>query len=176
MRDALLALAGPAVLDRLVLLVNHVLAAEPGACERLRGHAGRELEIAVASLPPVIGSLLPPPPPVRLAITPAGLFERADDGTGAAAPGAGAPALKVSLDGADPLRWLQALRAGGRPPMEIQGDVGLAADVSWLADHVRWDIGDDLARLVGDLPAQQLARVGEGLKAALQRFLDRRAP
>ena len=174
MRDALLALAGPAVLDRLVLLVNHVLSAEPGAAERLQGHAGRQLEIAVAALPPVIGSLLPPPPPVRLAITPAGLLERADDGAAPAA--AGTPSLKVSLDGSDPLRWLQALRAGGRPPMEIQGDVGLAADVSWLADHVRWDIGDDLARLVGDLPAQQLARVGEGLKAALQRFLDRRAP
>lgn len=173
MRDALLALAGPAVLDRLVLLVNHVLSAEPGAAERLKAHAGRQMEIAVATLPPVIGSLLPPPPPVRLTITPAGLLERADDAAGV--PGASAPALKVALDGAAPLRWLQALRAGGRPPMEIQGDVGLAADVSWLADHVRWDIADDLARLVGDLPAQQLARVGEGLKAALQRFLDRRA-
>jgi hypothetical protein len=66
--------------------------------------------------------------------------------------------LVVTLDGADIGHWLLAA-AGGRPPMEIQGDAALAGEVGWLAENLRWDIEDDLARIVGDAPAHQLARV-----------------
>jgi hypothetical protein len=33
--------------------------------------------------------------------------------------------------------------------VRIDGDVQFAGDIQWLADNLRWDIEDDLARLVG---------------------------
>jgi ubiquinone biosynthesis protein UbiJ len=40
--------------------------------------------------------------------------------------------------------------------------------VQWLIDHVRWDIEEDLSRLVGDAPAhavgQALRRMGEAVR------------
>jgi ubiquinone biosynthesis protein UbiJ len=38
--------------------------------------------------------------------------------------------------------------------------VQLAAEVNWLADHVRWDLEEDLARVIGDVPAHTLAQIG----------------
>jgi ubiquinone biosynthesis protein UbiJ len=37
--------------------------------------------------------------------------------------------------------------------VRIEGDVQLAAEVNWLVDHVRWDMEEDLSRLMGDAPA-----------------------
>jgi ubiquinone biosynthesis protein UbiJ len=46
--------------------------------------------------------------------------------------------------------------------------------VNWLADHVSWDLEEDMARLFGDAPAHAL---GQGLRAmarALREFLGPR--
>jgi len=78
----------------------------------------------------------------------------------------------VSIDAANPallgLRWL-----GGRAPaMDIQGDAAFAADVHWLAEHLRWDIAADLERLFGPAAAHQLARLGGAFDGALKRLLQ----
>jgi ubiquinone biosynthesis protein UbiJ len=68
--------------------------------------------------------------------------------------------------------------AGERPRVEVQGDAALAADVSWLLANLRWDIEDDLQRVVGPAPAHEIARVagflGQGLRAALGAMLAMR--
>jgi ubiquinone biosynthesis protein UbiJ len=51
MIEALHALLAPALMERLVLLTNHVLSAEPVAVERLRPHAGRVLRIELDGWP-----------------------------------------------------------------------------------------------------------------------------
>jgi ubiquinone biosynthesis protein UbiJ len=79
------------------------------------------------------------------------------------------PGLVVTLDPGDLGRWLLAA-AGGRPPMEIRGDAALAAEVGWLAENLRWDIEDDLARIVGDLPAHQLAKTARWMVDAARRL------
>jgi len=63
----------PAATERFILLANHVLSSAPAATERLNAHVGRRLRIEVENwrVP------LPPPPPLTLRITPAGLFESA---------------------------------------------------------------------------------------------------
>ena len=47
-------------------------------------------------------------------------------------------------------------------------------DVDWLFDNLRWDVQDDLERLVGAAPAREVARLGRGiavgLRSAAQRF------
>jgi ubiquinone biosynthesis protein UbiJ len=52
--------------------------------------------------------------------------------------------------------------------------VQLAAEVNWLVDHVRWDLEDDLARVIGDVPAHTM---GNGVRArggALRQFVGDR--
>ena len=42
-----------------------------------------------------------------------------------------------------------------------------------LADHLRWDVEEDLARLLGDVPAHAVASAGRALAAALRQFAAR---
>lgn len=37
-----------------------------------------------------------------------------------------------------------------KPAVSIEGDVQLAAEVAWLVDNLRWDVEEDLSRLIGD--------------------------
>ena len=55
-------------MERVVLLLNHVISAEPQAMERLRAHAARTLRIELEGWP----SLLPAPSPIAFRITAAG--------------------------------------------------------------------------------------------------------
>jgi ubiquinone biosynthesis protein UbiJ len=148
-----------AVLDRMTLFLNHVLSSEPAATARLVPHAGRSLALVWRQWPP----FLPPPPALAWQVTPAGLLERvtlpAEQAT-----------LLVSLDAGDLPRWWAAVQAGGTPPMDVQGDAAFAADVNWLIANVRWDVEDDLARVIGDAPAREIVRWGRSLSAALRGF------
>jgi ubiquinone biosynthesis protein UbiJ len=54
--------------------------------------------------------------------------------------------------------------------VRIAGDVQLAAEVQWLIDHVRWDLEEDLSRLIGDAPAHALGRALRSLADAVRRF------
>ena len=151
MLEAMKALAERSVMERLVLLVNHVIAAEPAAIERLRPHAARTLQIELNGWP----SLLPARRAVRLSASrrpawsngsPARRRRRAD--------------LRVAVDAANPALALTRVVAGERPQVEVAGDAAFASDVDWLIDNLRWDVQDDLARFVGDAPARQIAKVG----------------
>jgi ubiquinone biosynthesis protein UbiJ len=51
--------------------------------------------------------------------------------------------------------------------------VQLAAEVAWLADNLRWDIEEDLARVLGDVPAHALAQAARRLVQALRPLLAR---
>jgi ubiquinone biosynthesis protein UbiJ len=42
---------------------------------------------------------------------------------------------------------------GDKPSIRIEGDVQFAAEINWLVDNVKWDVEEDLARLIGDVPA-----------------------
>lgn len=151
----------PAVMERLTLLLNHVLGREPAAVERLRPHAGRVLRLQAEGWP----GLLPPPPPMAWRVTPAGLLEWC----GLEAP-EGAD-LSVRLDATNPAALAMAALAGQPPAVQVEGDAQFAADVSWLASNLRWDVADDLERLVGPALAQGLQQWGgvvlRGLQAAM---------
>ena len=81
-------------------------------------------------------------------------------------------ATVVTPDGSEMLRWGLAGMAG-RPPMDIRGDAAFAAEVAWLAENLRWDIEDDLARVIGDGPARLLGRLGGGLAQTVGAFVQR---
>jgi ubiquinone biosynthesis protein UbiJ len=162
MLQTLNALLAPAVMERLTLAINHVLGGEPAATERLRPHAGRTIELALAGWP----ALLPAPPSMAFRITPAGLVEwcgseRID-----------APDLGVRVDASNPALLFARGLAGDMPAVDIDGDVGLAGDVNWLTQNLRWDVEADLERLIGPAAAHQMHRLGSLLAAALRKAVQ----
>lgn len=137
--------------QRVVLLLNHVLQAEPLAVERLLRQKGR---VALMESAPFA---------IKFIVTDAGLLDLA-------APDAEADLSLKVLD-PQPLALLQTLLRGDKPRMEISGDVMLAAEVNWLVDHVRWDVEEDLSRIVGDVPAHTLMQALRQMGAALKTFI-----
>ena len=159
MLQALHEMLAPAAMERLTLLINHVLRREPAAVQRLLPHAGRSLRVEPEGWP----AFLPPLPALAFRVTPAGLLEWCG-----AEPDA-APDLRLRVPGADPARLaLQAL--SGRPPeVQVEGDARFAADASWLVENLRWDLADDVERLLGPTAAQALTPVLAAARAGLAR-------
>jgi ubiquinone biosynthesis protein UbiJ len=142
-------------LNRLVLFLNHVLASEPEATQRLARQKGQRIVLDWQNMQ------------LKLQPTPAGLLERGDFE---------AFDLRLSVTDSSPLDVLAALARGDKPRVRIEGDVQLAAEINWLIDNVRWDAEEDLARLVGDAPAHALAQWGRQALVALKGFVASKAP
>ncbi|HOM14156.1 MAG TPA: hypothetical protein PLB41_12650 [Rubrivivax sp.] len=164
MLHSLNAMLAPALMERVVLVVNHVLDAEPVATQRLRPHAQRVIELSLQGWP----SLLPAPPALAFRVTPAGMLEWC---------GGGEPLpvnadLRVQVDAANPLALMARAMAGDKPAVSIDGDAQLAADVNWLLVNLRWDIAADLERMFGPAVAQPLHRLGSALARALRAALQ----
>ena len=162
MFEALNALFAPAVMERLTLMINHVVAAEPVAAERLKPHRGRSIRLHFDGWP----TLLPAPPAFAFRVTPAGLLEwRGTDAPLAAD-------LELRLDASNPAMLLADMAAGVAPTVELQGDAAFATDINWLITNLRWDAEADLERVFGARAAHQIARVGssfaQGLRSAMR--------
>ncbi len=158
MFEAMKTLAERSVMERVVLLLNHVIAAEPQAMERLRPHASRTLRIELEGWP----TLLPAPSPIAFRVTPPGLVEWIE------APDDAPPDLRVAIDAANPALALAKFLVGERPQLRVEGDAALATDVNWLIENLRWEAQDDLARLVGDAPAREIGRFGKAVAQAIR--------
>lgn len=142
------------VQQRLVLLLNHVLQQEPEARERLARHRGQVVLLQWREIN------------LKLLATPAGLLDRASPAT--------APDLTLTLTQTAPFDLARSALRGEKPAVRIEGDVQLAAEVNWLADNVRWDLEEDLARLVGDAPAHAVGQAARRVAEALRRFVGQR--
>jgi ubiquinone biosynthesis accessory factor UbiJ len=158
MFEAMKALAERSVMERLVLLLNHVISAEPQAMERLRAHAARTLRFEFEGWP----SLLPSPSPIVFIVTPPGLVEWIEK------PGEAPPDLRVAIEASNPALALAKFIVGERPTLRVEGDAAFATDLNWLIENLRWDVQDDLARLVGEAPAREIARFGGALAKAIR--------
>ena len=158
MFHSLNALLGQAAIERLTLVVNHVLSAEPVAMQRLMPHVGRTIQLQFDGWP----ALLPPLPPTAFRVTPAGLVEWC----GAEMPAE--PDLRVKIDASNPALAMAQALSGTRPKVEVAGDAAFATDLNWLFDNLRWDVQDDLARVVGPAPAREISRIAGGVAAGVR--------
>lgn len=136
--------------------LNHVLRQQTWARDRLRAHAGRSVRIVVDS-----------------PLGPVGADARiADDGTLEAAS-AESPTVTLTLvPSIDAL--FGVLREGPKGltgALKVEGDVMVAAAVGEVAQHLRWDIEEDLSRVIGDRAAH---RAGETARDGLRRAEDLR--
>ena len=143
------------VQNRLVLFLNHVLQQEPAAQSRVRQQRGRVVRLVWGRFE------------LTLRATPAGLLERA---VPVELPGSAAVDLTVTV--ADESVWplLQTLARGDKPRVTIEGDVQLASEVAWLADNLRWDVEEDLSRVLGDAAAHNVVAAARAGMAAVRAF------
>jgi len=139
--------------QRLVLFFNHVLMQEPAARERLRRQQGRQVQVCWRDQV------------FQCQFTPAGLLDLATQDKAV-------PDLVLRVNEPSPFALTQQVLQGNKPPIHIEGDVQLAAEVNWLIDHVRWDPEEDLARLLGDAPAHVLAQNARRALGALREFVQ----
>lgn len=139
--------------------LNALLAREEWARERLARHAGKTVcfvlgyltaSLAIASDGRVSASDLAVVPDVTLTIPPERL-----------------PDLPQALRSSDPER-IAGL-------MHIQGDAALAHVVAGLAHDLRWDVENDLSRLVGDVAARRALAACRGLAGGARRSAQRLA-
>jgi ubiquinone biosynthesis accessory factor UbiJ len=148
----------PAAISRLTLLLNHVIASESVATERLKPHAGRSIRLQFQGWP----SPLPRMPDLVFTITPAGLLEWQAEPSQAAAD------LTLEIEASNPAMEIIRRLNGQAPRIQIKGDSALADDVSWVTDNLRWDVEDDVARVLGHGPAHELARVARTVSTGLR--------
>lgn len=140
---------------RAVLFLNHVLQQEPEAQQRLVRQQGRVVRFQWRFVT------------MELVATPAGLLDLA--------PPDSVPELTLSVTDDNPFEIARATLRGDKPSVQIVGDVQLAAEVNWLVDHVRWDVEDDLARVIGDVPAHAIGNAVRRVVGALRQFVGNRA-
>jgi ubiquinone biosynthesis protein UbiJ len=136
---------------RMVLLLNHILMQEKEGTDRLARQKGRVVLMQWRLFS------------MKLLATPAGLLDLAATEA--------KPDLVLSLIEESAFALGQAALRGDKPPVRIEGDVQLAAEVNWLVDHLRWDLDEDLSRLVGDVAAHTIGQATRGMARALRDFL-----
>lgn len=144
------------VQNRIILLLNHVLMQEPQAQDRVRRQKGKSARMVWGKFE------------MTLQASPAGLLERAQVGAGAE--------LTVTLTEASLPAVLEKVVQGDKPAVNIEGDVQLAAEVAWLVDNLRWDVEEDLSRLIGDAPAHTLCKAAAVAGGAVKAFAGRVRP
>ncbi len=152
--------------------VNHLLARESWARERLIPYAGKTARLEF------------PPVTLLLLVQPDGYFAAVEDHE---APHAD---VSIALGGAQhsPFDAVTAFVQGGQAAVmkhvKLEGDAEFATQLARLAEHLRWEPEEDLARVVGDAAAHRIAgtvraagdqarRTGRNLLGSLtEYFLD----
>ncbi len=123
--------------------INHLLASEPWARERLAKHAGK-----VASFDAGVVA-------VRLKVSADGMIQPA------AADDAANVTIRVKLSD---LPLIVQNREHAFSYVQVEGDADFANTVSQLSESLRWEAEEDLGRLIGDVAA---VRVVQGVRAAV---------
>ena len=118
-------------------LLNHLLSQHTWAVARLRPHAGKTLQL-------------------RLQLTSVALTIQEDGSFAPAVPGAPADATLIP----NPLAWLTSSDARFIASGE---DAVLAKEIAETLGKMRWDVEEDLSRVLGDIAAHRLVSTATGV-------------
>lgn len=140
-------------LDALPAAINHLLAAEPWARAQLVPHANKTLHVVVQ------------PFTIRLAVAPNGSVARATSTTIAD--------TTVTL----PYSAVTRVLAGGGDAvmrdLRLEGDAEFAQVVSLLVKNLRWDVEEDLSKLVGDAASHRMVATARQASGSFKRTNER---
>ena len=120
-------------------LLNRLLAADEQARSALIAHVGQTAVFAI--------------PPLEIALSVAG------DGTVIPAAADTKPDLRIRLTVPSAFRVLAGDMAAAEIA-DVDGDAAFAATVRRLVGQLRWDVEEDLSRVVGDIAAHRIADAG----------------
>jgi ubiquinone biosynthesis protein UbiJ len=123
--------------------LNHLLRVSPWAREALKPHAGK------------VACLRCLPFETRLAVL--------DQGEVAAAPANAAAALTLTVTPGLMLRIAAGDDKAWRD-IGVDGDTALAGVIQRLWRELRWDVEEDLSKVVGDIAARRIAQSGRALQ------------
>ncbi len=123
-----------------IYALNHLLAAEAWARDKLKPYPGQCVEFRASPLPAL-----------RLEILESGLL------AGAATDAA--PNLIVTI-GSGALPALMQSEEALMREINIEGSADLASAVQYLFRHLRWDFEEDLSRVFGDAIAHRMVEQG----------------
>jgi ubiquinone biosynthesis protein UbiJ len=127
-----------------VAVINHLLAREQWARDRLVPFAGQRARFRVAPLPDLVVEI---------------------DESGLVATGT---AEDVSLTLTIPPAALPRILARDEAALRevgLDGDAALASTVQFLLQNLRWDVEEDLSRVVGDVVAHRMAGAARAFAA-----------
>jgi len=117
--------------------VNHVLARESWARERLSPYAGKTACFVLA------------PFSLYLMVQPDGLIGAIDENQASFDVTLSVPPDAVPA-------FMQGGQAAVMKHVRIEGDAEFATTIAKLAEHLRWEPEEDLARVIGDGPAHRI--------------------
>jgi ubiquinone biosynthesis protein UbiJ len=118
---------------------NHVLGPANWAREKLAAHAGKVARFDVF------------PATLEVEVTGDGLLRPAAAGA--------VPDVSVKLDHLTLLEMMAGAENAWRKAA-VEGDTAFAAAISQVASNLRWDVEEDLSRVVGDVAAHRMAQAG----------------
>jgi ubiquinone biosynthesis protein UbiJ len=116
--------------------LNHLLDGAAWARERLMAHPDRLVRLRADPVDIVV-IILP-------------------DGRLGAAPDGAAPDVTLSVPLADAPRFLAGDASRAMNAVRVEGSAELADAFGFVLRNLRWDVEEDLARVVGDIPARRL--------------------
>ena len=122
--------------------INHLLKSASWARERLRPCAGKTARFTLA---PFI---------VTLAIRDSGELADAPGAVGADASFTLTPGIALRMLARDQHAWQE---------VEVSGDTALAREILYVAQNLRWDVEEDLSRVVGDVAAHRMVSTARDL-------------
>jgi len=144
-----MALLPPSMLDLILQAINALLVREAWARNKLRPHGNKRVHLDANGLS------------LSFQITGHGLLQAcADADLPKDVSLTVLPGKWAALMSNDTARRMSAVR--------IAGDAALAQVLADLARDLRWDVEDDLAGLLGDIPARRLVRGGRSLASTLR--------
>jgi ubiquinone biosynthesis accessory factor UbiJ len=123
--------------------MNHLLRDANWARERLAPFAGASVRFV---LPPL-----------------SSMFSIAEDGTLHVAPVDTQPVATIKLTPATAMRLLVLKDESARADVEVEGDAALAGAITRVLGTLRWDVEEDLSRLIGDIAAHRVVKTGQAV-------------
>jgi len=121
--------------------VNHLLARESWARERLTPYAGKTARLVCG------------PVTLILLVQPDGYLSAVDESQAQSFD------VTVSVPADAVPAFVQGGQAAVMKHVKIEGDAEFATVIAKLAEHLRWEPEEDLAKLIGDGPAWRVATV-----------------
>jgi ubiquinone biosynthesis protein UbiJ len=141
--------------DKLIFgSLNHLLASENWATDRLRPFSGSQILIQTGLID------------LHLLITEQGLFAPAEKTL--------TPDVTLTLPDDAPVRFLTD-RASLFASVKLSGSADIAESLAFVMRNLRWDVEADMAQIIGDIAARRVARTGTYLADQLKESVKRAA-